>query len=475
MSFCRRRRLSSRAGTGARSPSAGSARPPPGTPAARLRGAVEAIRFSEKRPCKRLPSSASLNSRKSTAKDCVQNGPALSVTGRGGIRPATETNRDDKGDATTAPARNGSLCVRWRLLAKRDGDVLGEGVRARAQAVMQTEITGPVGAVLREQGGEGAVRERRLARVAREDKIMSTILAGGLPRVRIRTTVLLAVFVLHASIVSAQVVPPPRTARGPAEVPGVYIVTLRQGVPASERSAIVQETALAHAPISTVPMPCPWKFPTRPFWRGCATTLASVLSMPTTSSICPPTALQACARRAQVQLAAGPTVLHSLTAPALPLQTVRRWCPPVWTRNWSRAGEADVDRRRDRRGGGGHWLDFAHPDLGLPAEVVGVNSFNALGGSCQDIHGHGTHVAGIIAARNNPIGVVGVAPDAALYCVNVFQPDPTYEVVATDESLIAGLQWIADHANQVSPPIRVVNMSLGRPSTPDDTRTTRCT
>ena len=114
-------------------------------------------------------------------------------------------------------------------------------------------------------------------------------------------------------------------------------------------------------------------------------------------------------------------------------------------------------------------LDFAHPDLGLNAEVVGVNSFNALGGSCQDIHGHGTHVAGIIAARDNAIGVVGVAPDATLYCVNVFQPDPTYEVVATDESLIAGLQWIADHANLVSPPIRVVNMSLGRPRTADDT------
>jgi len=116
-------------------------------------------------------------------------------------------------------------------------------------------------------------------------------------------------------------------------------------------------------------------------------------------------------------------------------------------------------------------LNFSHPDLGMAPEVPGVNSFNGFtpGASCEDIHGHGTHVGGIVAARNNSMGVVGVAPDATLYCVNVFQPDPVYEVIATDESLIAGLDWIATHANQVNPPIRVVNMSLGRDKTPEDT------
>lgn len=115
-------------------------------------------------------------------------------------------------------------------------------------------------------------------------------------------------------------------------------------------------------------------------------------------------------------------------------------------------------------------LDFSHLDLGLAPEVPGVNSFKAVGGgTCQDIHGHGTHVAGIVAARNNTAHVVGVAPQAALYCVNVFQPDPIYDVVATDESLIAGLEWIAANRNLVNPPIRVVNMSLGRPRTPEDT------
>jgi subtilisin family serine protease len=113
-------------------------------------------------------------------------------------------------------------------------------------------------------------------------------------------------------------------------------------------------------------------------------------------------------------------------------------------------------------------LDFNHQDLALVPEIQGVNSFNAFGGSCQDFHGHGTHVGGIIAARDNNIDVVGVAPNATLYCVNVFQPDPVEGATGTDEDLIAGLNWIAQNANLVTPRIRVVNMSLGRPKTPED-------
>ena len=113
-------------------------------------------------------------------------------------------------------------------------------------------------------------------------------------------------------------------------------------------------------------------------------------------------------------------------------------------------------------------LDFSHQDLGLAPEVQGVNAFNAYGGSCQDFHGHGTHVAGIIGARNNNIDVVGVAPNVTVYCVNVFEPDPVEGAVGTDEALIAGLDWIAANANRLTPRIRVVNMSLGREKTIDD-------
>src|SRR6266571_5068448 len=48
-------------------------------------------------------------------------------------------------------------------------------------------------------------------------------------------------------------------------------------------------------------------------------------------------------------------------------------------------------------------IDFKQTDL-APAS----QSFSAFGGSCQDDNGHGTHVAGIISALNNTIGVVGV-------------------------------------------------------------------
>ena len=115
-------------------------------------------------------------------------------------------------------------------------------------------------------------------------------------------------------------------------------------------------------------------------------------------------------------------------------------------------------------------LDFGHADLQLQLEHPGDNSFNATapGTSCQDIHGHGTHVAGIIGAKNNLIDVVGVAPNATVYCVNVFEPDPVEGVSATDESVIAGLNWILAHANTVTPAIRVVNMSLGRAKTIED-------
>ena len=118
-------------------------------------------------------------------------------------------------------------------------------------------------------------------------------------------------------------------------------------------------------------------------------------------------------------------------------------------------------------------LDFGHADLQLQLEQPGNNSFNATapGTSCQDIHGHGTHVAGIIGAKNNLIDVVGVAPNATVYCVNVFEPDPVEGVSATDESVIAGLNWILAHANTVTPAIRVVNMSLGRDKTIEDNNT----
>lgn len=114
-------------------------------------------------------------------------------------------------------------------------------------------------------------------------------------------------------------------------------------------------------------------------------------------------------------------------------------------------------------------IDFLHADLapapddpGTVNPVAGTatgTSFNALapGTSCQDTFSHGTHLAGLIGAVDNNIGIVGVAPEATMYCV---------KVGATDEGLIAlsdlqaGLEWVLASHDRVEPNIKVVNLSL---------------
>ncbi|HUT22718.1 MAG TPA: S8 family serine peptidase [Sumerlaeia bacterium] len=106
-------------------------------------------------------------------------------------------------------------------------------------------------------------------------------------------------------------------------------------------------------------------------------------------------------------------------------------------------------------------LDFNHGDL-VPIE----GGFSAFGGSAQDDDGHGTHVGGIIAARDNEQDVVGVAPGAALYAVKVLDASGK----GTDSTVLAGLNWVSANLSPVdgSAAIRVVNMSLGRPGSVDD-------
>jgi subtilisin family serine protease len=104
-------------------------------------------------------------------------------------------------------------------------------------------------------------------------------------------------------------------------------------------------------------------------------------------------------------------------------------------------------------------MDFGHRDLAPAAQW-----FSGVGTSCQDDNGHGTHVTGILAALNNSVDVVGVAPNAKPYCVKVLDQSGT----GSDSTIMAGVDWVfANHAI-VNPRIRVVNMSLGRNGTLDD-------
>ena len=74
-----------------------------------------------------------------------------------------------------------------------------------------------------------------------------------------------------------------------------------------------------------------------------------------------------------------------------------------------------------------------------------------------DDYGHGTHVAGIAAARiNNGIGIAGMAGGATIMPVKVFFPPPN--VIGTYEDLIRAIVYATDNG------ARVINMSLGASS-----------
>ena len=104
-------------------------------------------------------------------------------------------------------------------------------------------------------------------------------------------------------------------------------------------------------------------------------------------------------------------------------------------------------------------IDYAHADL-----AGAVDAFSAFGGSSADDQGHGTHVAGIVAAHDNTIDVVGVAPQARLYGVKVLDSTGS----GSDSDVMAGLDWVLANHAVVQPNIRVINMSLGRPGSVDD-------
>jgi len=97
-------------------------------------------------------------------------------------------------------------------------------------------------------------------------------------------------------------------------------------------------------------------------------------------------------------------------------------------------------------------IDTKHPDL--TGNLKGGMSAVSYTSSHNDDNGHGSHVAGIIAAVDNSIGVIGVAPAADLYAVKVLDRNGSGYL----SDIIEGLQWVvANHIN-------VVNMSLGTSS-----------
>ena len=102
-------------------------------------------------------------------------------------------------------------------------------------------------------------------------------------------------------------------------------------------------------------------------------------------------------------------------------------------------------------------VDLSHPDLNA---VSGKNCIRN-GQAARDDNGHGTHVAGTIAARNNGAGVIGVAPGTKIYAVKVVNAQGS----GTDAQVICGIDWVT--ANAATLKIKVANMSLGGPGVDD--------
>jgi subtilisin len=109
------------------------------------------------------------------------------------------------------------------------------------------------------------------------------------------------------------------------------------------------------------------------------------------------------------------------------------------------------------------WNTTRGEEVGVAVLDTGIDRYqidlNVRGGTSTidgqpwgyDGHGHGTWVAGVIAALDNDVGVVGVAPLVELYAVRVLDDSGD----GTDYSVVAGIEWAVDQG------IRVLNMSFG--------------
>lgn len=99
-------------------------------------------------------------------------------------------------------------------------------------------------------------------------------------------------------------------------------------------------------------------------------------------------------------------------------------------------------------------IDYNHPDLA--ANYAGGRDFVNNDTNPMDDNGHGTHVAGTVAARDNGVGVVGAAPEAKLYALKVLNASGS----GSFSNVIAALQWARDNGMQVT------NNSYGSKSDP---------
>jgi len=105
-------------------------------------------------------------------------------------------------------------------------------------------------------------------------------------------------------------------------------------------------------------------------------------------------------------------------------------------------------------------IQINHPDLNVKGGTNCTAGFS-YNFNYTDGNGHGTHVAGTVAAKDDGNGVVGVVPGANLYAVRVLDNYGSGSI----SSVICGIDWVT--ANAAKYGIKVANMSLGGSGTDD--------
>jgi len=96
-------------------------------------------------------------------------------------------------------------------------------------------------------------------------------------------------------------------------------------------------------------------------------------------------------------------------------------------------------------------IDLNHPDLNV--NTLKAKTFVTRTTTAEDDNGHGTHCAGIVAAKNNTIGVIGVASNAFVVPVKVLDKRGSGAL----STIIAGIDYVAANSTAGD----AANLSLG--------------
>jgi serine protease len=148
--------------------------------------------------------------------------------------------------------------------------------------------------------------------------------------------------------------------------------------------------------------------------------------------------------------------LRSLTGQTTPYGVKMVHAPEVWpVTHGANINVAVIDTG----------IDVNHPDL----QVAYAGGFNTYFGDPKypnepqapiDDFGHGTHVAGTIAATDNNIGVVGVASGVRLWAVRVLRSDGKGSATGSTSNVISGIQWVVQQKRLLGGNW-IISMSLG--------------